>query len=283
MDLATDNSAATGADNLATEPANDANGTGTTTGQAPGATPGDDLFKGVDPNRLSPELKQSYDSMLRDYREKTTKLSETTKSEVQKATEAYRQKAEHYDQIAREESFVKQWNEYVQKAQSVQANGQEANSNPELAQMKATLNEMTQKIQMSELSQVTDSFAEAVNEKGEKMHPDFDQLNGMSIGQLNSNGKQENFSLLRACIELSTGKTPQERLANGYKSAKALRDSIFDEGKKAGMGRLQQKIQNGSLPPSNAAGEVLSVTDKRPKTAHEALAMARRGQVVSRD
>lgn len=271
-DLATDNPEATGADNPATEPATSTNGTGASGGQASEATPAGELFKGIDPNRLPPEIKSHYDSMLRDYRDKTAKLSEATKSEVAKAVEAFKSKAELYDQIAQQEDFVKQWNEYVQKANAPQ-NG--AESNP----IEQKLKELETKIQLSETEKITDAFAEAVNEKGEKMHPDFDELNGISIGRTN-NG--EEFSLLRACIELSPGKSPQERLAMGYKQAKALRDSIFEAGKKAGMGRLQAKAQNGTIPPTNTGGEVLSVTEKRPKSAREALEMAKKGMVVSR-
>jgi hypothetical protein len=142
---------------------------------------------------------------------------------------------------------------------------------------------MSQKMQISELTQVTDAFAEAVNEKGEKMHPDFDRLNEVVIGKTQVGNSTEEYSLLRACVELAQGKTPQEKLAMGYKTAKELHDKIFEEGRKAGMGRLQTKVLNGTNPPSGSSGEVLSVTDKKPKNAHEALAMARRGQMVSRD
>lgn len=279
-DLATDNPTAGIADNPATEPAVPVNGTSATNGQATGAAPADELFKGVDPNKLPPEVKAHYDSMLRDYREKTTKLSETIKSESQKATEAYRQKAELYDQIAQQEEFVRQWNDYVQKAQS---SGQPANpADPVLNQMKQQIQEMNQKIQQTELAQVTEAFAEAVNEKGEKLHPEFDQLNGIFIGKLQEGQESEDFSLLRACIELSPGSNPQEKLANGYKAAKAVHDAIFEAGKKAGMGRVQAKVQNGTIPPTNAGGEGLTITEKKPKNAQEALEMAKKGLMVSR-
>lgn len=276
-DLATDNPNAQVTDNPA-EPVIENNGTGASSGQATEATPTDDLFKGVDPRKLPPEVKTHYDSMLRDYREKTAKISETTKAEVEKATQAYRDKATAYDQIATQEEFVKQWNEYVQKSQS-QTQEQNA-SDPELKQMKTQLEEMNQKMQLSEMSQVTEAFAEAVNEKGVKLHPEFDQLNTLSVGQL-QNG--EDFSLLRACVELAQGSNPQERLANGYKNARSTYNSIFEAGKKAGLGRVQAKVQNGSQAPTNSSGEMLSVTEKKPKSAREALEMARKGMVVSRD
>lgn len=280
-DLASDNPGTVVADNPpVAEPAATSNGTGTTSGQATGAAPTGDLFKGIDPNRLPPEARAAYDSMLRDYREKTGKLSETVKSEAAKAAEAYRQRAEMYDQIIGQEEFVRQWNEYVQKAQAQP--GQTSAVPPELIQMKQQLEEMSQKIQFSEISQITDAFADAVNEKGEKLNPEFDNLNGIHIGSMQEGDKVENYSLLRACIELSPG-NHQEKLAAGYKTAKAVYDQIFEAGKKAGMGRLQAKLQNASLPPSISTNETITMTERKPKTAREALEMAKRGQMVSRD
>ena len=275
---ATDNSVTATLDNP-TGTQGSVNGTGAVGGQASEATPTSDLFKGIDPNQLPPQARVAYDSMLRDYRQKTGQLSETVKQETAKAAEAYRQKAEAYDQISAQEEFVKQWNEYVQK---VQASGQTPQEgDPVLTQMRQQLQEMNQKIQLSELSQVTEAFAEAANEKGEALHPDFDDLNSISIGQVNNGNQLEDFSLLRACVELARGNSPQERLANGYKMANSVRESIFEEGRKAGMGRLQTKVLNASNPPSNTVGEVLSTTEKKPKNAREALEMARKGIRVS--
>lgn len=283
-DLATDNPNTAIADNPQMEPASPVSGTSAPGGQASEAAPAGELFKGVDPNRLPPEAKAHYDSMLRDYREKTAKLSESTKSEVEKAVQAYREKATFYDQIANQPDFVERWNSYVQESQAKST--VDENGDP-VTQVKAELSQLRQEIQrekqMTEINQVTEAFAEAVSDKGEKLHPEFDQLNTLSIGQLQEGDKAQEFSLLRAGIELAQGNSPQEKLANGYKAAKAVYDSIFEAGKKAGMGRLQTKLLNGTNPPSNSGGEVLSVTEKRPKSAREAFEMAKRNQVVSRD
>lgn len=280
-----DNPAANATDNPS-EPVASANGTGTTDGQAqvqnPGGAP-EDIFKNINPNQLPPQLKSVYDSMLTDYRTKTAKLSETVKTEAQKATEAYRQKAELYDSIASQETFVKQWNEYVKEQERQTNQGGAQSGDPALSQMEQKLQEIQQKLQLSEMSQVTEAFAEAQDEKGQKIHPEFDNLNNIYIGKLAQGGTSEDFSLLRGCVELATGGNPQEKLANGYKMAKAVYDGIFESGKKAGMGRLAQKAQNGTFPPSSSSGEALSVTDKKPKSAREALEMARRGQMVSRE
>lgn len=246
-----------------------------------GAPVSEETFTRVDPKTLPPQLRSTYDNMLKDYKTKTTALSETIKAESAKAAEAFKSKAELYDQIATQEEFVRQWNEYVQKSQAQGQNPQEGD--PVLSQMKAQIQEMNQKIQLSEMSQITEAFIEAVDDKGTKLHPEFDALNNIVLGSMQNGQKAEEFSLLRACIELSPGKTPQEKLANGYKSAKASYDAIFEAGKKAGMGRLQTKMQNGSQPPSHSGGDVLTMTERKPKSAREALEMAKRGQVVSRD
>lgn len=270
------------------EPDVSTNGTNNSSGEASQSATTQDSFipEGVDVNTLPPSVRAVVEKinkdMVRGFTEKTSKLSETIKSEAAKATEAYKSKAEIYDQIAAQEEFVKQWNEYVQKSQVKGENPQNP-GDPVLTEMKAKLDEMNQKIQMTEMAQITDAFAEAVNEKGEKLHADFDTLNEIMIGEWTDGQEKEPFSLLRASVELAPGKSPQEKLANGYKMAKQVRDAIFEEGRKAGMGRVQQKVSNGTNPPSHSIGDTLSVTEKRPKNAAEALALARKGTIVSRD
>ena len=201
------------------------------------------------------------------------------KSEVAKQSEAYRQKAELYDQLASQEEFVRQWNEHVKKVTEGTATPQEAN---ELSKMKAEVDEMNRKIQMREMAEITDAFAQATDEKGNLLHPEFDPMNQIPLGNMVMGNQSEPFSLLRACVELACGNTPEEKLAAGYKSAKAAYDSIFEAGKKAGMGRLQGKMANSSLPPSSSSDDLLTMTDKKPKSAREALEMAKKGILVSR-
>ena len=286
-DLEVGNSAVATQGNPATESGVVANEPSNGNGEARQGATGTETFipEGIDLNTLPPTVRAYVDKinkdMVRGFTEKTSKLSETIKSESAKAAEAYRQKAEQYDQIATQEAFVKQWNEYV-KTQS-QPQAADGSVDPKVAQLEAKFQEINDKIVMTEMAQITDSFANAVNEKGEKLHPEFDELAGIQLGQLSENSKTEEFSLLRACIELASGATPQERLANGFKSAKAARDAIFESGKKAGMGRLATKAQNGTIPPSSTSNDVFTVTDKKPKNAREALDMAKRGQMVSRE
>jgi hypothetical protein len=258
-----------------TEPAP---GTGTVqpngeAGNGQGA-PGSESFTRIDPSTLPPELRHAYDNMLRDYKEGTTKLSERIKSETTKAVEAYKQKAESYDQLAAQEEFVKMWNEHVQKANTSQTQ----NKNPETAQLEKKLQEMEVKIHQREASEILEAFENAVDEKGEKLHPHFSRFNEMAVGNHPELGE---YSLLRAAVELAPGKDHQEKLANGYKAVEALYNSVFEEGKKAGMGRVQEKLKNGTHPPSSV--NAASTAPRRPKDALEALQFARQGLAVSKD
>ena len=259
--------------------------TGNRSGEASQSATAQETFipQGVDINTLPPNVRAIVDKinkdMVRGFTEKTSKLSETIKSESAKASEAYKQKAEQFDQFSSNEAFVKKWNEYVQEANKVKEEGGNTNTDPALKEMRQKLQQMEEKMQVSEVSEVTNAFAEAVDEKGEKLHPEFDTLNSLAIGTV-KNG--EEFSLLRACVELAQGKNTQEKLVNGYKAAKAVRDQLFELGKKAGMGRIQEKVKNSSLPPSSSTGDTLTMTEKKPKNAHEALAMAKKGVMVSR-
>lgn len=284
MEATVDNPGTGVVDNLGAspEPTPGQNGTDTSGGQAQEGGAPTDIFTGIDPNTLTPKERATYNSMLKDYRDKTGQLSERIKTESAKAAEAYKSEAELYRQIASQEKFVEKWNAYVKETEAATGKPPEA-GDPALLELKAQFQEMNQKLQMAELSKVTDAFADAVDEKGAKIHADFDSLNGIMIGKVSNGKSQEEYSLLRASIELADGKTPQEKLANGYKNAKALHDSIFEAGRKAGVGHLQKKFANGSLPPTNSGGDVLQVTEKKPRNAHEAMQLAKKGIIVSRD
>lgn len=62
-------------------------------------------FTHVDPNTLSPELRGTYDNMLRDYKSKTGELAEQRKG----LTDS-QEKARLYDEISKDEAFVSYWN-----------------------------------------------------------------------------------------------------------------------------------------------------------------------------
>lgn len=253
-----------------------ANGTAQPGGDANGqGAPADSGFTRVDPNTLPPQLRSTYDNLLRDYKEKTTKLSETVKSE----SAAFKQRAELYDQLSGQEEFVKQWNEYVQKVNAKQQESQAVQGlPPDIQQKLQKVDLIEQKMQQTEALEVINAFENALDDKGQKVHADFGKFAEIQIGTHPQAGE---YSLLRAAVELAPGNTTQEKLANGYKIAQQAYSAIYEEGRKAGMGRLQARVLNGTQPPSNS-GPGMTTTERRPKNAQEALDMARKGIAVSK-
>lgn len=263
--------------NPATDPAA-VNGTVQTNGEAnqQGASV-EETFGNVDPKTLPPQLRSVYDNMLRGFKEKTTKLSETVKSEVTKATEAYRQKADWYDAALKDEKLVSMINDYV-KSLSQASDPSKANIPPELQQKLEKVDQLERKMQETEALTSINAFAEAKNEKGELLRPDFDKYHSIVIGTHPQAGE---YSILRAAIELAPGETPQEKMENGYKAVDAVYKAALEEGKKIGMGRVQTKAQNASFSPSSVAAT--GTAPHRAKNALEALDFARRGLVPAKD
>lgn len=245
------------------------------TGQGASA---EETFTQVNPNTLPPQLRESYNNMLRDYKAKTTGIADRVKTETEKATQEYRDKADWYDKILGQEEFVKQWNTYVDRINQETAareNDPQAVMQKELAQLKAQVQEST-------TLEAINTFANAKNEKGELAHPDFDKLNSISVGEFDTgNGKRAQMSMLNVAIRMAEGDTPQERIANGYKSANAVYNAIYEEGKKAGLGRMQTKALSSSEPPT--ISQPGSLAPHRAKNALEALEFARQGLAVPKD
>lgn len=254
---------------------------GEATGQS--ATPSETFLpQGLDINTLPPHIRQHVEKinadMVRGFTEKTSKLSETVKSETQKAVEAYRQKAEFYDQLLTQEEFVKQWNSHVEKV----AQSQAAQSDDPAMKLEKKVQALEAQVMKSATAEAIDAFASTVDEKGAKKYSDFDKLNSIAVTEIdNGDGTKREVSMLGVAIDAAPGKTIQEKLTNGYNTAKKVYDAIFEEGKKAGMGRVQTKLANGSLPPSVSAP--VSGPSRRPRNALEALQFARAGLPVHKD
>ena len=236
------------------------------------SAPAEESFTKLDVNTLPPQLRQAYDNMLRDYKDKTTKLSEERKKT--EGFDAYKQKAELYEQIAAQDEFVRQWNEYVQRQNA--ADGQKPPTDPTV-ELKAQIEEIQRKQQQTELAEVVEAFAGATDEKGQALHPEFDALNSIDLGKAPDG---QSFSLLRACIELSPGNTPQEKLTAGYKTAKAIREQIFEEGRKSGMGKMLAKVRNSTEAPTITSDKQAFNGDPKKLSVREARELAEKGVLV---
>ena len=229
----------------------------------------------LNPKNLPPELRPHLDNMVKAYRDKTEKLSKTVQAEVAKAVEAYKQKAEQYDALASDEEVTRAINELIQRRTAPDPAKDPVKG---LEEKLKTLEERTQfQEHVKELESEVVAFESAVDEKGKILHPDVEVLAGIQIGSIQKpGGKKEPYSLLRFAVETAEGETPQEKLENGYKAAKAVRDAIFEEGKKAGMGRLKEKANAASIPPSGSFAPS-GTAPAKAKNALEAIQFARQG------
>lgn len=222
----------------------------------------------IDPKTLPPALKAVYDNLYRDYQKKTTSIAERVKAEVAKSIGGYKEKAEQFEQIANNEEFVKMWNDHVEKLKSAQSNGQPVD------EVSKKLQDIEVKLKTQESLEAINIFADAKDEDGEMLHPEFDRLSEIKIGTHSKSGE---YDLLRAAIELAPGDSYMEKLENGYQAAKEVYDTIFEEGRKAGMGRMNDKVKNSTYAPSAGSSKLSSYAQKQPANALEALEMARKG------
>lgn len=233
--------------------------------------PAEDRFGDVDPNTLPPQLKSVYDNMLRGWKDKTTRLSEERKK--YEGYDAYKQKADLYDRVSSDQEFVRMWNERIEKASQANQNEQ-SDQTPDL---KKEIQAIKSKLEQAELVDVVRVFEEVKNDKDELLHPDFQALNGIGIGKT---PQGDEYSLLRACVELSPGNTPQEKLANGYKAAKAVRDKIYEEGRKSGMGKMLSRVRDSTETPSLSTDKTTFNGDARKLSVREARELAEKGVTV---
>ena len=256
------------------QPNGDANGQGASV---------EERLGNVDPNTLPPALRSAYDNMLRDYKSKTTKVAETVKAQLARELQPFQEKASAYEKLIQTPEFVDKWNAYVEEQTRLEQQRAAGPNDPnaklakEVQELKKSQEEIHMQVRASEALDSINAFAAAVDEKGEKLHPEFDKLSGFSLG---SHEKAGNYDLLRAAVELAPGDNIQQKLENGYKNAEATYKAIFEEGRKAALGHVQQKVRNGTQPPSNLPAGKL--TAQRPKDALEALQWAQKGISVQR-
>lgn len=254
------------------------NGNTQTTGEAGQGATGTENFlpQGVDLNTLPPAVRTELDrinkEMVRGFTAKTQKLAED-----QKKYEGYdtlKQKAEAYDRVASDKDFNRVWQEHMQKVAQAKANGTAA---PSTEKLEAKLQEIESKLQQAEFSEVVKGFSEAKDDKGDLLRPDFADLKSISLG---ANGAGDEYNLLRACVELAPGKSPQEMLENGYKTAKAIRDQILDEGRKQGMGKMMAKVRNSTQAPTITSDKAVFNGDPKKVSVREARELAEKGVVL---
>lgn len=286
--------------NPSPEPASPSTGTvQTQNGQAdPGrqTAPVEETFFTGDPKTLPPQLRQAYDNMLRDYKDKTGKLSEERKT-----LEAVKQKADAFDQLAGDQRFITWYNDLT-KPQQEQVKSEMADdmgvSDEEMAavlagdknalvsilkkfsgQNETQLKELLYKNQVSEASEIINAFAEAKDDKGKALHPNFEKLEALSLGSVD---------LISAFLQLD-GQPAQgydqymQKMQRAYQAADKFYTQIYEEGRKAGLGLVQRKAMNATEAPAVSGPASVFTGDPKKLDARTAMRLAREGVVVPRD
>lgn len=256
-------------------------GTTQPSGEAGQGATGSENFlpQGVDINTLPPAVRAELDrinkEMVRGFTAKTQELAEQRKK--YEGYDTYKQKADLYEQIASQEEFVRQWNEYVKKVGGQGQAGQGDPNDPNV-KLQAEVQEIKTELERAKAGEIVEAFSSAKDEKtGELLHPDFEALHSVVIG---GNEKVGEYSLLRAAVDLAPGATQQERLANGYKAAKAVRDAILEEGRKQGMGKMLARARNSSEAPTLSTEKGVFTGDPKNLSAREARELAEKRVVV---
>lgn len=246
------------------EPVTSANGTAETSdgnGVAVGAQPAEEQFGGVDiktlPKEIQTLLKEKHDAMLKDYKEKTTKLADDRKS-----MEPLSRKAELLDQLAQDQEFIQWWNSRNQKSQPEQ---EQKDLTPE-EQLIQRVQNIESELSSERAQNLVNTFADAVDEKGQKLHPDFDELS--------------NEGLIKGYLDLNPPTSKAEfskRLEEAYKWSNALATKYREAGKKAAYEEMQKKAGISTTPPSTGAKGTYDGPDPRKASVAELVDMARRG------
>lgn len=224
------------------------------------AQPAEEQFGGVDikslPKEIQTLLKEKHDAMLRDYKDKTTKVAEERKK-----LEPLSKKAEALDQLLQDQEFVNWW---------------KAKNNPESAEPPQELTKeqiLEQKIQQIETELIekesinaVNTFAEEVDEKGQKLRPDFEEL--------------ANEGLISGYLQLNPPKTKKEfndKLNEAYTWSKTMATKFKEAGRKQAYEEMQKKAAISTLPPQTGAKGVYDGPDPKTIDAATAVALARKG------
>lgn len=272
------------------EPVSAPSGTAPATGgEATGTAPSGESFYSGDVNSLSPELKQVYENMLKDYKSKTQAIAET------------RKKAEAFDHVRSRSDFTDWWSGAnrqqkadfkEQKAEAEQTLGQKISdddfakafqtkdgfldllarvADDRRAKDQTEIQQLKQQVSVQAASDLVDSYASEQGADGKAIRPDFNKLeeDNLISGFLSVNPPEN-----------KTQGAYRQRLDEAYTWAKAVSAKYYEAGKAEALKIIQQKAAASSQPPTNAVKGAYTGGDPKKITPAEALQMAKKGQRI---
>lgn len=252
------------------------------------SAPAEESFSNLDPKSLPPEMQAFYKSLQADYTRKMQTIAET------------RKKAEAYDQISSDQRFREYWSGLSRqekadfrekKAEVEKAIGQKISDDEfsksfeskdqflgllervvedKMSKSQARIQELEQKLTVSEASDVVESFATELGPDGKAIRPDFYELD------------DPKFQLITGFLQVNppAGQSPEayrERLSQAYSWAQSLKQEFYNRGRNEALAIIQKKSAASSEMPTQAAKGVYQGPDPKKLSTREAMDLAKKG------
>jgi len=235
----------------------------------------DDTFTSVDVKSLPPELKAKYDSMLSDYKRKTSEVAQQRKE-----VESARQKAQAYDQLSSDPAFVEYWNG-LSKTQQAQVRDDAGITDQEFNAAFESKDNFAKFIQKVAQVSTAQSQQEITNLKADLMikdfkarNPDFDELNEDKAIEIQIKADPRSYS--------NDPKLWDKAMTDAIQNVRRVQSKWVEKGRKEGLSRVAEKVNQSTLPPTSSPEQLYPGGDPKNLSVAEAADLARRGIKVPR-
>jgi len=242
----------------------------------PEQTAPSDTFLSNDPNSLPPELKSHYNSMLSDYKKKTTEVADKRRE-----VESLEEKARLYDQVAGDEAFVNYYNDQIKKSpgsQSTPPQEEAGISDDEFNKAFESKEQFMNLVKRASSTMQKDLQANQNELKVQKANAflrDFKESPGHEDFK-----KLDRHGFITHDILMNRPRSEKEwgtRLESAYKKAQKIYQDIHEEGRTSALTRIQEKVQSSSETPATSPTNVWPGGDPTKLSVAEAVDLARRG------
>lgn len=235
----------------------------------------DETFTSVDVKSLPPELKAKYDSMLSDYKRKTSEVAQRRRD-----IEASEKKVKAYDQISSDPAFVEYWNGLT-KTQQTQAREEAGISNEEFNKAFESPDNFRSFVQKIASGATAQSQTEITNLKADLMikdfksrNPDFDDLNEDKAIEIQIKADPRSYS--------TDPKLWEKAMTEAIQNVRRVQSKWIEKGRKEGLSRVNEKLSQSTNPPTASPEQLYPGGDPKNLSVAEAADLARRGIKVPR-
>lgn len=235
----------------------------------------DENFTSVDVNSLAPELKAKYDSMLSDYKRKTSEIAQQRR-ELESAAE----KAKAYDQISSDPAFVEYWNgltksQQAQVREDAGITDQEFNAAFESKDNFAKFIQKVAHVSNAQSQQeITNLKADLMIKDFKSRHPDFEELNEDKAIEIQIKADPRSYT--------NDPKQWERAMSDAIENVRRVQSKWIEKGRKEGLARVSEKVNQSTNPPTASPEQIYPGGDAKKLSVAESIELARRGIRVPR-